>query len=479
MALTKVSFSLINGIYANVFDFMTAAQIADVQARTTTLDVTAAVQAALDSNQAVYFPAGIYKITATLTGKSCRLLGETGDNASILRYTALDGDPLLSIQYDYDFANAYTAISNITLEGIDKLTGTGVYLYNAADIDDIDAFFTNVFFNGFEKSIHIVGRGLTVSSCTFVVTTYSVYLDRSATPVVGPNPDQKLVSGARVYRIENCRFHAMGAGTWCVANISPTNPNKDFTRGVEFVGNYIDTTCGFMIGAFRESMFVGNQHLYPDAALKVFDSNGGNILYSSITGNTFTSWAGGGDSAPKQFQNIVYCNGDVSGLTFTGNTIRNVNEAVFYVTGNVGETTIASNTFSNVMLDADTTLTRVVFIDGNAAQLNFTSNSVTRDELTATTGDVLVFIDGTATFVDCSHNSFNTNDLVASNKGGFFNFGSSGNRVAYLGDVQTTGTWRRGDIVWDTDPSAAATPGWVCVTAGTPGTWKAMANLAA
>jgi hypothetical protein len=479
MSLTKVTFAMIQGEYVNVFDYMTPAQIADVQARTTTLDVTAAVQAALDSNQVVYFPAGVYKITATLTGKNCRLLGEPADNASILKYTATNDTPLLSIEYDYDFADAYTSISQITLQGPNKTANTGVYLYNAADIDDIDAFFTNVFFDGFNKSIHIVGRGLKVSNCSFVVTTYAVYLDREASPVVGPEPDQKIGSGARVYRIENCRFHAMGAGTWCVANISPTNGNKDFTRGIQFVGNYIDTTCGFMIGAFRESLFTSNQHLYPDSALKVFDTDGGNILYSVITGNTFSSWPSAGGATARQYQNILYCDGNVFGLTFTGNTVRNVNEEVFYVTGNVGETTIASNTFSNVMLDADTTLTRVVFIDGDVAQLNFTSNSISRDEVTATTGDVLVYIDGTATFVDCSHNSFNTNDLVASNKGGFFNFSDSGNRVAYLGDVPTTGTWRQGDIVWDTNPAAGTTPGWVCVTAGTPGTWKAMANLAA
>jgi len=41
----------------------------------------------------------------------------------------------------------------------------------------------------------------------------------------------------------------------------------------------------------------------------------------------------------------------------------------------------------------------------------------------------------------------------------------------------TAGTWKRGDIVWNTTPSAAGDPGWACVTAGTPGTWKAMANL--
>jgi hypothetical protein len=41
-----------------------------------------------------------------------------------------------------------------------------------------------------------------------------------------------------------------------------------------------------------------------------------------------------------------------------------------------------------------------------------------------------------------------------------------------------TGTWAQGDIFSNSAPAAGGTPGWVCTTAGTPGTWKAMANLA-
>jgi hypothetical protein len=47
----------------------------------------------------------------------------------------------------------------------------------------------------------------------------------------------------------------------------------------------------------------------------------------------------------------------------------------------------------------------------------------------------------------------------------------------------TTGTWRRRDRCWNNTPSANSPstnpPGWICVTDGTPGTWKAMAPLAA
>jgi hypothetical protein len=43
----------------------------------------------------------------------------------------------------------------------------------------------------------------------------------------------------------------------------------------------------------------------------------------------------------------------------------------------------------------------------------------------------------------------------------------------------TAGYWRRGQHVWRSSPNASATPGWMCVVAGTPGTWVSMANLQA
>ena len=42
----------------------------------------------------------------------------------------------------------------------------------------------------------------------------------------------------------------------------------------------------------------------------------------------------------------------------------------------------------------------------------------------------------------------------------------------------TTGTWGAGDIVWHTTPAAGGNIGWVCVTAGTPGTWKSFGTIA-
>lgn len=64
MSLTKATYTMITGAPANVFDYMTAAQIADVVARTAAIDVTDAVQNALDDNPAIYFPSGRYSVSS-------------------------------------------------------------------------------------------------------------------------------------------------------------------------------------------------------------------------------------------------------------------------------------------------------------------------------------------------------------------------------------------------------------------------------
>jgi len=43
----------------------------------------------------------------------------------------------------------------------------------------------------------------------------------------------------------------------------------------------------------------------------------------------------------------------------------------------------------------------------------------------------------------------------------------------------SSGTWIVGDIIYDITPSAGGTIGWVCITAGTPGTWKTFGAITA
>lgn len=81
----------------SVFDFMTTAQIADVKARTLAVDVTLAIQAAINAvagtAAALYFPPGTYLISATLQMASdLRLLGE--GRLSVIKSTTITTDLL-------------------------------------------------------------------------------------------------------------------------------------------------------------------------------------------------------------------------------------------------------------------------------------------------------------------------------------------------------------------------------------------------
>lgn len=55
----------------------------------------------------------------------------------------------------------------------------------------------------------------------------------------------------------------------------------------------------------------------------------------------------------------------------------------------------------------------------------------------------------------------------------------TGSRWSFGTAIPTTGTAKKGDMVWNTAPAAAGTLAWVCTAAGTPGTWKAVSGIAA
>lgn len=52
------------------------------------------------------------------------------------------------------------------------------------------------------------------------------------------------------------------------------------------------------------------------------------------------------------------------------------------------------------------------------------------------------------------------------------------NTITFAAAAPTTGTAKKGDIVFNTAPAAAGAALWVCTTAGTPGTWNAVACAA-
>jgi hypothetical protein len=55
---------------------------------------------------------------------------------------------------------------------------------------------------------------------------------------------------------------------------------------------------------------------------------------------------------------------------------------------------------------------------------------------------------------------------------GYLNLAGKTHRVWASAPINPAVTYVRGDIIWNSEPAAGGYAGWVCVAAGTPGTWK-------
>lgn len=477
MALTKVHDRISEGSMVNVFDYMTSAQIADVKANTASVDVTAAIQSAVDaaSNNTVYFPAGTYLTSSTITADNTSFMGQSAFDLSEIKYTATDGSAAVAVSGYYN-NGYYTTFTNMSFIGAyengSATQCTGLYLYNNDD-DDIDAYVNNCKFAKFRKSIHIKGRGLTVNQSVFVVTLDAFYLDRVIPVNDGPNSDQKINSGARVYQFYNNRFHGMGGGS-CVSNVDAANTAKEYTRGIHFVGNYIDTSARIMNGPCRESLFSNNMHLYPDQSQTLFYSSVGDWYDINISNNVFTSWRNAPGGAGARFnKQILFQQDNIEGLVFADNVIYNVEEDVLRVEGNLLHATVTGNKMANVILKADTAAYRPLYIGGDASRIQFNNNII---EMSASGfQDYLVYVVGSSANVDTSNNGFNNALLSPSNVGGYIN---PLRKINYGNAAPTTGPWNRGDIILNSEASAAGNAGWICIVSGTPGTWKTFGTIA-
>jgi len=156
----------------SVFDFMTAAQITNVQAGSLTLDVTPALQAALDSGaQEVIVPPGTYRIT----GLEIKI-------GSVLTTLRGQGNPTLSLVTSSN-AKAITISKsqfvnisgfNITSAGSisDGNSTRGIYAESKSFMQFSNLRFTNFSASGFEAKqvVYFTLTNVTVADCLYGIS---------------------------------------------------------------------------------------------------------------------------------------------------------------------------------------------------------------------------------------------------------------------------------------------------------------------
>lgn len=175
----------------------------------------------------------------------------------------------------------------------------------------------------------------------------------------------------------------------------------------------------------------------------------------------------------------------VNSLPSVGNTLRNVSvkggasltgvlaiETSDSVLLNCGGSAINGDTVSNFDLYGSNNIVISPFMRnaaGNAIKVTGSNNDFFDVALKDIGNRSIWFPAGS------DNNRVHSGDLYVGN--GVLNSGSGNylngyKKVQYGSAAPTTGTWAQGDIVYALSPAAGGYLGWICTTAGTPGTWK-------
>jgi hypothetical protein len=458
MSLTKVSYSLINSSIFNVLDY---GAVGDGTADDTTAiqnTINAAVASTTAGGGTVYFPRGNYNCTnLTLASKSG--LHITGD--------------------------ASTVYSCIKISG--KIT-----------CDNTTDFRCN--------NLKFVGANFNFSTDTF-----------SGPPTVG-NILFEMVDSCANWSVHDCDFSGFAnvfqaqSGGSDGSYVIRINDNYFASNLISFrldlvlhwdiTGNTFaeDYQYNLYLTSGAELRYAGNKH---ENGINAMTGNNVYINYTNqqvsdiiVSENTFHQFYG------------IYVD-DAVRVTIANNSARVQNQDyAVYLTGDSARVTVIGNQFK--CSDGISAKDYGVVVTGSASEVVITDNQITE-------GDKAIYLDGDVVAnvsdnllsadiyaVEVINNSINRR-IVVQNNISFAPFKSTNNsnywieklnRIINITPIEntdgymdqfyiegsaapTTGIWKVGDIVWNTAPVAGGTIGFVCTTAGTPGTWKTWGAIAA
>lgn len=324
MALTKVSYSMINGAVVNALDFGADA--------TGTNDSTAALQAALDhcgtTLQTLFLPAGTYKVDNTLTwpssGGSCAAFQLIGESASVISGSVSDAT-IINFNnaddnlFDLSGGNFIGAIKNISIYGV-PVKNTNVALYST---NLKSAVLENISISNFNYGIHINAgdayysiiknlhikdctRGIFAYQCGFNGTTidasrfdsngYGIYTTYSGFPLTvrgcwfESNTTAGIsASNPTLITIDACYFEENGSYDFYIAAEAFYKAVVNITNST-FESRASAGYSALINGAYYVNL-VGNRFLAYDASenVRIINTYGGGMPYGIASGNEFTA----------------------------------------------------------------------------------------------------------------------------------------------------------------------------------------------
>jgi len=260
-----------------VFDFMTTAEIADVQAGTTALDVTAAAQAALHyaNGRTVYFPQGIYRISATLNNNQAPTswlptfspgIRVQGDGI----YTIFDHRAANLPLFDIDSGNhggAYEAamgavISGITIRNTTGTAGTvGIRILNGYEVTLDHLYIKNMTSHGIEMLC-----GLYADDGWNMVTVSNSWIDSCKGWGIKADCGFSRNEGSYT-KLDHVFFQTNGTDA-TVESVTKANPAVVTTTSAHGFANGALITC---VGAQGMTQLNGNTYTVANATATTFE----------------------------------------------------------------------------------------------------------------------------------------------------------------------------------------------------------------
>jgi hypothetical protein len=515
MALTKVHTRMIEGDSVSVKDYgATGDGVTD--------DVVA-IQAAMDSGASdIYFPNGTYLVSTPLYAKSAHtqnltIRGEGRTNTYIAPMAVDISDATVNINAIFinQHNNGKLSFSNIRFWSGVGFTGNAIYAKEgggddgscqavfSGSIQDCwfslantnggyfkgalnNYFVTNNVFEGAKSCFILKGIGnadIHFKSNT-VYNCYDQFIDASQ----DTNAKNHItIAGIHQYgTFRGSLIKADNANQWNISDINVQADNASATDiGLfDFKDSDHINVNNFIIKS-ASSGTIANAIILEGTTAKFSNgfisgaAEGIQLKGTAIVNLTFSS------VTIKDSTTHAFCNHEdlTAGDIYINNCDWSNSEGSSYVDTVAGayNLTINNSRFLNAGYPSGSAGNRTLALS-TSGNVNLYNCEIGRDDATAA-ASYYINANGSGDLVltNCRYtsmaapigNTLGTQDvLYAGGIGELY-------RQYYATAAPTSGTWNKGDSVMNGNPSAGGTAGWICVTAGTPGTWKTFGTISA
>lgn len=481
---------ILNGLPVSLLRFINPTYHSGIRGGTDTHELSAEINDAIREAPTLLIPQGQFYIEDTLLFSNDRTLAGTGRNSVLRAPSAIKMVNLYDVP-----SNAVTALSNVTLTNF-RMRGPAVaysagnkHCINTENVEDLvvdTMWFQDVDGDGLYLRDVLRARASNIRCAN----TFR----QGVTATLGVD-----------ITIENVR------GTGTMITLVDIEPNTGDTidiltlRNIKHLSDVTEALRFYYgLGAYDiiTNVTCSDIHTRMLGIVSISDASFYNIITESVTGSTDATLTLGYAKRVTGYGFKV----KGSGINTIKAAISSTEEVTIYgldIVGGSGTADLDLLTNENLKIyglnikEAGTNgiryrdqtnlqLTQVAIDDATTAIRAddvTTGNSGTRITGLSTPNCGTAFnIDGVNgdTYIDGDISGATTKFTFGGSYTGEINYGNliGVRREVYgYGAAPATGSFLQGDIAWNVDPDAADYIGWVCVTAGTPGTWKGFGTI--